>query len=445
MAESNLKENLLIKIVIPKQGKERKILPGGSEPKVFKEVTRTFRQSLSRRIEPINALIKANPNSAVPIRIELVKKATAKSHRPTQLFDPNCPIIAAGSLGELYVKATFKGLKTLNHKILTGHSKKVLKEISSINTIEPVTPTKRLNKIEPQNILKRSPKKRSGFSTKVQLFDYGNSEEQAGVLENFHNTCERIGIEVNQRGYSSKSMVFEAICKTVEDLVNLSKIDEVRNIQSMPIILVNKLKSKSTTTNITNLPIPAIPLNDYPIVAVVDSGIDPQNKYLKPWVIGQYSTVAPEYYNTEHGTNVSSLICFGKYLNPTLKGIEEYNCALFDVQVIPNDDPETGDVEELTEPEFLDTLENALKAHASKIKIWNLSIGTNARCSIDTFSSLAVELDRLQEEYNVIFVISAGNYDENPLLKYPRTGNEVELGRITSPADSSLGVTVGSI
>ena len=89
--------------------------------------------------------------------------------------------------------------------------------------------------------------------------------------------------------------------------------------------------------------------------------------------------------------------------------------------------------------------DEALQQHANKYKVWNLSLGTDAVCSLDEFSELAEELDNLQEKYQVSFVISAGNYDTPPLLDFPRTGEQLQAGRITTPADSVLGITVGAV
>ncbi len=100
-------------------------------------------------------------------------------------------------------------------------------------------------------------------------------------------------------------------------------------------------------------------------------------------------------------------------------------------KVIPNLDPSRGDTDELTESEFLQTLETALKQHANRFKVWNISLGTDEVCSLDEFSPLVKQLDNLQEKYQVSFVISAGNYDSPPLLDYPRTKSQLEAGRIT--------------
>ena len=113
--------------------------------------------------------------------------------------------------------------------------------------------------------------------------------------------------------------------------------------------------------------------------------------------------------------------------------------------MIPNQDPEKGDTLALLESEFLVSLEEALTGHANKYKVWNLSLGTDTVCSLDEFSALAEELDNLQEKYQVSFVISAGNYDTPPLLDFPRTQEQLDAGRITTPADSVLGITVGAV
>lgn len=181
------------------------------------------------------------------------------------------------------------------------------------------------------------------------------------------------------------------------------------------------------------------------MVVVVDSGISSTNPALESWVVGRESTVAEQYRNTDHGTFVAGLICWGPELNPNLADLDGQPCAVFDLQVIPNSDPEHGDIDDLTEQELLQSLETALKQHANRYKVWNLSLGTDEICSLDEFSPLAEQLDNLQERHKVSFVISAGNYDMPPLLDFPRTEAQKATGRITTPADSVLGITVGSI
>src|ERR1019366_1598362 len=108
-------------------------------------------------------------------------------------------------------------------------------------------------------------------------------------------------------------------------------------------------------------PLPALPIaadvaGDFPVVVVVDSGIASNIPGLESWVAGRNSEVAPAYRNTDHGTFVAGLICWGSQLNPTIAGLDDGPCGVYDLQVIPNDDPAKGSTLPLFESEFLQTL-----------------------------------------------------------------------------------------
>lgn len=447
-------ERLLIKVILPKQGTERKVQPGASAPRPFRTVDAKFRKSLSTRVRTIQHAIEAPARvvGAVPIRVKLLSAASAKSHRPETLFSAKtCPIIGAGRLGEIYIKATPKGLEKIDNYIVHDRHRsqtveaQLTKELSTIETIEPVTPESRLGGLNPQDVLRLSPRKENGFSTKVQLFDFVDAEDQRKLVSDFMGICEQARIKVQRRGYSDDSYYYEAICSTVNDVEALSKIVGVRSIKRMPVIRSIRPQASRRQSLPSGLPDPIDGINNYPIVAVVDSGVSDQIPRLNQWIIRRDSRVPANYRNPWHGTFIAGLLCWAKELNPTLRGVDASPCAVFDLQVIPNDDPALGDTDTLLESELLQDLEVALRAHANEIKVWNLSLGTDEVCSLDDFSSLAVDLDRLQEKYNVSFVISAGNYDQQPLLDYPRTGDQLVRGRITTPADSVLGITVGAI
>src|ERR1035438_1232347 len=109
-------ERLLIKVIMPKQGMERKVSGGGAPPKPFRPVDARYRGRLSNQVAAIRAAIvpQIRTSGAAPVRVKLLSKAVAKSHRPEHLFSPqSCPIVGGGSLGELFVKATPQGLDRL--------------------------------------------------------------------------------------------------------------------------------------------------------------------------------------------------------------------------------------------------------------------------------------------------------------------------------------------
>lgn len=441
------RERLPIKLVMPKQGTERRVLGGGGPPKPFRAVDEQYRTRLITQISAIQEAIlpQIKETKAAPVRVKILSKAAAKSHRPDNLFsEKSCPIIGSGSLGELFIKATTGGLEELKKIIEESDSDHTIKEISCIESIEAVTPIFRRHGLGSEDILRRSPRGSKGFITRIKLFDFGADEDHPALVSNFKAICETNGIRIDTRGYAAHSWTFAAECQSVSDVEVLSRIIGVRSISHMP--LVRTVRPQA----LPQQPLPVLPTRDQikgdvPVVVVVDSGVSDNLPALQSWIVGRDSQVAPAYTNTSHGTFVAGLICWGQNLNPNIAGINSAPCAVFDLQVIPNDDPAHGDTLALYEQELLISLESALQQLANTYKVWNLSLGTDEVCSLDEFSSLAEQLDNLQEKYEVSFVISAGNYTVPPLLDFPRTSDQIEHGRITSPADSVLGITVGSV
>jgi serine protease AprX len=448
-------DRLFIKVILPQQGKEGRVPGGGDKAKPFRDVTRQRRQQLQTQIDATSRAIAPVTKRLghAPVRLKLMSKASAKSHRPQILFsDRTCPIIGAGKLGELFLKATPEGLNTIEELVADEKAgvglaettaAQLLKEISSIDAIEPVTPEYRRGGLSSKDLLRMSPKVDGRFATRAHLFDYGDGDQES-LVSDFLARCSDAGIVVRHGGYSERSGYYETLCKTTTDIETLSEIVGVRSLRRMPIMRSIRHAGLNRRPVPKGLPAPTGALHDYPVVAVVDSGIASIPE-LQRWVIDRESTVPEIYRNPEHGSFVAGLIALGNNLNPDIPSIDSSPCAILDLQVVPNDDPAKGDVDELTESQLLQDLESALRRHANEVKVWNLSLSSDAVCSLDEFSPLAVELDRLQETYNVSFVISAGNYDSLPLLGYPRLNDELTLGRITSPADSVLGITVGSI
>jgi serine protease AprX len=440
-------DRLLIKVIMPKQYTLTKVSGGGAPPKPFRPVDQKYRASLSSQVAAIRTAItpQIKTAGAAPVRVKLVSKAAAKSHRPENLFSQHsCPIVSGGSLGELFVKATPQGLARLTEIIEHNTSEQMTKELSCVETIEPVTPAYRRSGLNAADVLRNSPRGKKGFITRVGLFNFGPDRDQPKLVADLEATCKRREIALSTRGYSPSSFTYEAECLTVDDVEALSRVVGVRSIAPMP--LIRTIRPRMFAAK----PLPPLlsaadVTGDFPVVVVVDSGIASTVPGLESWVAGRDSEVAPAYRNTDHGTFVAGLICWGSQLNPTIAGLDDSPCGVYDLQVIPNDDPAKGSTLPLFENEFLQTLDEALQQNANKYKVWNLSLGTSEVCSLDKFSELAEELDNLQEKYQVSFVISAGNYDTPPLLDYPRTGKQLKAGRITTPADSVLGITVGAV
>ena len=446
--QDNGRHDLLpIKLIMPKQGAERRVLGGGGAKTPFRNVDTEYRQRLVNQVSAIEQAVLSQMNiaKAAPVRVKVISEATAKSHRPDTLFsEQSCPIIGSGGVGELFIKATAHGLSKLKQTIKANESDNIVKELSCIESIEVVTPMLRRRGQSAEDVLRKSPRRGTGFVTRVKLFSLGADEDQSSLVNDFLSSCRALGITIDSKGYAKQSWTFAAECRSVAEVEALSKLISVRSVTQMPLIRTVRPNTAKPLA-FPSLPARSVTDTDIPVVVVVDSGVSDRIQALESWVIGRDRQVSPAYVNTDHGTFVAGLICWGHALNPTVEGLDAGPCGVFDLQVIPNDDPSRGETTPLMESELLFSLETALEEHANKYKVWNLSLGTDAVCSLDEFSELAVELDNLQEKYQVSFVISAGNYVTPPLLDYPRTVTQIGTGRITSPADSVLGITVGAV
>ena len=176
------------------------------------------------------------------------------------------------------------------------------------------------------------------------------------------------------------------------------------------------------------------PNEKLPIVGLVDSGISPTNEILKPWIVGKSNYIAkPALQDYSHGTFIAGLITNARNLNND-DIFPNVQARIFDITVLDDS---------LREDELLAILEIELEKHP-EIKIWNLSLGTDAICDDYSFSDFGMALDELQERFNVIFVIAAGNYCESPLRQWPSNISN-NTDRITTPADSVRAITVGSL
>jgi hypothetical protein len=446
--DGGVPERLPIKLILPDQGASHRVPGGGSKKEPFRAVDEGLRESLTTQVSALRAALlpQMRQVGAVPIRVQLISKAFAKSHRPRQLFsESTCPIVGAGRPGELFLKATPAGLNRIRETIGQATSDALLKEISSIQAIEPVTPEHRRKRRTSSDILRRSPRSKSGFLVRVRLFDFAKAGGQERLRADFFSVCNELELPLSAAGYRTQSQVYSVECHTAADVEVLSRIVGVRSVVAMPLLRTIRSHAFNPAALPPSLPSPSDFDGDYPVVGVVDSGVSDAIPALNTWVVGRESSVALPYRNPSHGTFVAGLVVWGDRLNPHLSDVDSQPCGLHDFQVIPNWDPSRGETEAVTEQEFLQALEDALKQHANRIKVWNLSLGTDEVCSEDEFSALAEALDNLQEEYQVTFVISAGNYETLPLLDFPRVDGQVASGRITAPGDSVLGITVGSI
>lgn len=164
-----------------------------------------------------------------------------------------------------------------------------------------------------------------------------------------------------------------------------------------------------------------------PIIGVIDT-LFYEEVYFKEWV--SYIRMVDENIPTTtddciHGTEVTSIIVDGPSINPEL----DDGCGRFRVRhfgVAPK-----GCFSSFT---ILKAIRNIVSKNRD-IKVWNLSLGSVMEINRNFISPEAAELDKIQSEYDVVFVVAGTNK--------PRS--RTDKMRIGAPADSLNSLVVNAV
>lgn len=246
----------------------------------------------------------------------------------------------------------------------------------------------------------------------------------------FEQNCKDRNIKVNKKtNYSSELVIYDVTLDSLEKFEELESFEGIFSIELMPFYEITL-----DTLSEGNNDIPVKQPHDeeeYPIVGVLDTGIC-SNKYFKPWLDNKTHTNYPiDYMNNSHGTFVAGIILYGDELNNGQPS-ECLGVKLFDATVYP--DTKKCKV---YQDELVEHIREAIETNSDRIKVWNLSLGTNVEADIDAFSDFGIALDSIQDENNVLIIKSAGNC-RNFIHNIPKS-------RIAQSADSVRSVVVGSI
>jgi serine protease AprX len=388
-------------------------LGGSSKP--HKEVTSEFRSEL---LKSIKNLKKANgflEKTTIAV-VELESKATAKSHRPTSIFnDKTCPFFGDIGYAKHLIQITPDGLSALKEKISTGKSKKAIKDISAIKSITHYE----------VNISADQDQK----SLSVRLFRFNTIEKNNELDHNFENFLTQFDCKWEKHS-SNAVRLYRVSGSTKRILQLLPKFAGVQSVISSKCIQLKPMvKAQLGISPATMLP--PLPGKDYPVVAVVDSGVSHCNQII-PWVVGRTTCIAPAYKNDDHGTFVGGLITNSSNLNNRDPRFPLCQAKIFSVEVLGSDG---GDLYNIIQSMHDVAEENP------QIKVWNLSLGGSAPVSKDEISAMAIMLDEFQDKFNCLCIVAAGNFED--IREWPPT-KELNDG-ISTPGDSVRSLTVGSI
>lgn len=168
--------------------------------------------------------------------------------------------------------------------------------------------------------------------------------------------------------------------------------------------------------------------NNEPIVGVIDTQFN-EKVYFNNWVeyrnmLSPDIPLEPE--DFVHGTAVTSIIVDGPRGNPML----DDGCGNFRVRHF-------GVATQRPFSSFaIMRMIRDIVATNRDIKVWNLSLGSQLEVNRNFISPEAALLDRIQSEYDVIFVVAGTNMSSNA------NGENIRLG---APADSINSLVVNSV
>ncbi|MGN8009444.1 S8 family anti-phage peptidase IteS [Acinetobacter sp. 22301] len=417
-----------------------RVTPG--PPKVFGNgACKSRREELAEQTDQIldffQSEFKRWPDLPAVAKITLKEEAIAKSHRPTALFSQStCPIIGTMGFGEILVSATPQGLKSLKNKILTTEAKKPTANISTIEKIEPFTERERLNYYDWNQLNKKI----NNSLIKLSIFDHQDFEENEKLKKALFELAKEHNIPIEELHYGSIKNLYVARVEndSVRDV--LGNFIGLRSVLPMP--YYQTLDTINPMVVLSNADISVFPApdatKDYPVVGVIDSGVCPNNTLLSPWVVARESYVPSGLEDYNHGTMVAGLIVNSKALNHNDHRFPSSQAKIVDVNVFPRSS--VG----ISEDDLISAIAEVIPKYP-EVKIWNLSLGASNPVGETDFSDLACFLDEMHDKYQCLFIIAAGNQSDNSC--WPTMDNIASLAknRLSSPADSVRGLTVGSL
>ncbi|NJP41656.1 S8 family peptidase [Oscillospiraceae bacterium HV4-5-C5C] len=188
---------------------------------------------------------------------------------------------------------------------------------------------------------------------------------------------------------------------------------------------------------------PSISLDDLPIVAVLDSGIEFPPE-LSAVVIEHWTPHGAQPGNKEHGTSVASKVAFANTGIQITNGIMTPRARIIDCNVC-GIDPESPDPTIISNPTMIKRIKEAVQKFKDVAKIFNFSSAGRKPIEGDKISNLGYELDVLALKYGVQFVISAGNHELYKTEDSLQSILDDDDARIAAPSDSMLNISVGAI
>lgn len=416
--------------------------PAGGGGKELVPVTAELRNALARSMgdaaEQIAAEARFHPDVPGVMVMRLRDVAVAKSHRPlTLISEANMPQAGHGEINEMLVAVNPVSLGQLEQVIRARTTKAIRNNLSAVDRFEAWDINRRLPRYVRNQPLDQvfASFRQVAARLMVRLFFHDSAATTSLVIERFEQLLSTHRIPAVRLPQRTGPPLFLLTMNDAMGIAAFSAIVQfqgVRQARPEPRIL-------PTAAVMPAAPMPtfvaAPPAPGLPVVAVFDSGVNPASAQLQPWVASRDTYILPPDTDFVHGTAVASLVVDSRGLNsqhdyfPTAAA-----CRIHDVCALEVYGAQQGDL--------IIRLREAVPKHPD-VKVWNLSLG-GAEIGDDEFSEFGRELDALSDTYGVLFVVAAGNYQNEPRRGWPAPAAAL-ADRISMPADSVRALTVGAI
>ncbi|MDT0539755.1 S8 family peptidase [Croceitalea sp. P059] len=485
--------------------------PGGSNKDFFEGNDLEFlghKENIQEQLESIKTIQVRNRFAPVTYaKVILRQSALAKSHRPTsQLFKPDiAPVIGAGDLGELFVELTPQSIDEIHQKVERAELKTRYKEkdgqqkanpsiyrseLGAIDEILPYTESdkRKFSVTEGLDWLKNS---QSGGAYVVELFDTPPPQKDWDTLPNYKLLLFKSFVEgLKEFGnglYASRffegvesSFIYGVKLEKTSDapIIKLSassssagKLEQneidlsierhtklLKFLGDHPLVKRINLPPLVTKSNSINSPeidadfkVPDV-IEDqvYPKICVVDGGV---SDVFGEWIEARWGLLSSSDKDEDHGTFIAGLTIVGKALNGNDICKETDGCKIIDLDLLPKKGKYAS---YYTKPlEFFNELEDAVIAlkEETGVRVFNFSLNFEQHASTSGYSLPAQILDRIAEENDIIFIMSAGNTTQAATRKeWPVDHFEAlkilagsRNDTIKTPAESSRNISVTAL
>ena len=415
------------------QSHEEPVIGGGSEPTSFgpsSEVKNIFSRGLALLEKRLTVTGEIHNVKATIAHFRLRESAIAKSHRHTILFD-RLQVAGVQRPGNILALVTEQSLFRID-KLIQDASQRQLAQLSAVAEITPY----------------EVPIERDGPRSVVTLFD-GKLDDGSSLRQIGREALERQGIHLAAYGKTNEAFTSSSLPsnETLQHMPWLRNVRPVLRYRTVARLGPRPIRPRSVLLSKQPLPLP--------IIGVIDSGIDSAIPWLKRLLVAREGHIPDRFADTSHGSLVGALAASGGGFSLDSSYFPKPLARLLDIQLIG-----CGEYEGIDEDDLVTQVEDAVERYGPRaidrsyevdepVVIWNLSLGGDSVASRNQFSLVAVELDRIAQQYGVIFTVAAGNYTKPPLRGWTHGYGPEDItndeDRISPPADAALAVTVGSI